>query len=139
MKNVLLLVLLCTLLSCGKDRGSRIPEVFVDYRITVQDFENGKGEYDIMFVDGYGVAGLLIYKVGAYQYKAYDRCSSVEPEKKCAVVRHTAFTVKDPCSGALFSLGDGTPQQAPAVRNLKEYSVRVINNFNILVSNDYGN
>ncbi|MBC8052045.1 MAG: hypothetical protein H7Y13_03175 [Sphingobacteriaceae bacterium] len=132
----ILLVFVFALLSCAKDDGSRIPETFVDYKTTVQEFESLKGEYDILLVEGHGIAGLLIYKAGAYDYRAYDRCSSYEPEKRCAVVRQTAFTVKDPCSGSVFSLSDGAVQQGPAVRNLKRYRVRVVNNFNILVSND---
>ncbi|MGV3509365.1 MAG: hypothetical protein ACO1N7_08765 [Sphingobacteriaceae bacterium] len=131
--------LFISFLSCSKNDGSRIPEAFVDYRTTVMDFDSRKDENDIVLVNGQGVAGLIICKVGQYSYVAYDRCSSVNPEKRCAVVPDNRFTATDPCSGAMFSLIDGAPAKAPAERNLKRYNVRVSNNFNILVSNDYGN
>lgn len=124
------------LLSCGKDDGKRISEVFVDYRTTITEFDINSDQYDVLVVDGHGVAGLIIYKSGQNSYKAYDRCSSVDPEKKCKVEHNSSFTATDPCSGAMFSLQDGSPVKAPAVRSLKQYRVQVINNFNIRVSND---
>jgi nitrite reductase/ring-hydroxylating ferredoxin subunit len=139
MKATILLVFLFTLLSCGKDDGSRIPDVFVDYKTTVTEFNLNSDQNDVLLVNGHGVAGLIIYQSGVNTYKAFDRCSSVEPEKKCQVVPNGSFTATDPCSGAMFSLQDGSPAKAPAVRGLKEYRVQVINNFNIRVSNDYGN
>lgn len=139
MKSGILLVFFITLLSCGKDNGSRIPEVFVDYKTTVLEFDLNSDQNDVLLVQGHGVAGLIICKLAPGSYKAYDRCSSVNPEKKCAVVPDNGFTATDGCSGAMFSLQDGSPVKAPAVRGLKEYRVQVINNFNILVSNDYGN
>ncbi len=141
MKYGLFFLMLITLLSCGKDDSPRIAEVYVNFPFTVQDFSiNSKDNKDgVWLVDKQGVAGLIIVKTLTNTYKAFDRCSSVDPDKKCAVVTEGTYIASDPCSGGKWFLLDGSPQKAPAVRNLKEYQVRIINGFNLLVTNDYGN
>jgi hypothetical protein len=134
MRNILLSLFLLTLLSCSKDNSSRIPEVFVNYQVTFQEFDIKKNENGILLVNGHGVAGLMIIKISANTYKAFDRCSSVEPEKRCVVVPESSFTASDPCSGAKYSLFDGSPAKAPATRGLKEYQVNTTN-FQLIVSN----
>ncbi|WP_256012952.1 hypothetical protein [Desertivirga xinjiangensis] len=122
--------------SCGKD-SSDIPYVPVDYRITVQEFGiRTSGTNGLLTVQGKGVAGLLIYK-NAGTYVAYDRCSTVNPEKRCAVIQDpkSIFELVDTCSGAKFLLLDGSPVKAPAKRSLRQYSVSVSNNSLIQVSN----
>ncbi len=141
MKYGLFFLMLITLLSCGKDIGSRIPEVFLNYSVTVQEFDIKKDPNGIMIVNNQGVAGLMIVKISSNSYKAFDRCSSVDPDKRCVVVPDPEGTLiaSDPCSGGKWLLLDGSPFKAPAVRNLKEYQVRIINNFTLVVTNDYGN
>jgi nitrite reductase/ring-hydroxylating ferredoxin subunit len=122
---------------CGKDDGSYIPTVSVNFQASLNDPRLLKlsSAGGAVAINGYGVAGLLIYRTGADSYVAYDRCSSYQPEKRCAVtVDDTGLTATDPCSGAKFLLSDGSPVKAPATRSLKPYSVYV-NNFNIFVSN----
>ncbi|HEY0896202.1 MAG TPA: hypothetical protein VGE15_06605, partial [Sphingobacteriaceae bacterium] len=68
-------------------------------------------------------------------YVAFDRCSSVNPEQKCAVnVDDPSLTATDPCSGAVYSLFDGAPMKAPAKRPLKNYDI-AIRGFEITVIN----
>ena len=126
---------LVLLYSCGKD-SSDIPYVRVDYRISVVEFEQRANSNRVMTVQGQGVAGLVIYRNGS-NYVAYDRCSTVNPEKRCAVVPdpNSVFELVDTCSGAKFLLLDGSPAKAPAKRSLRQYSVTVSNNFLIQVSN----
>ena len=138
MRAFLLSLIVLTLLSCGKDNSSRIPEVFVNYQVTIQEFDIKKNADGIMLVNGHGVAGLMIIKTPSNNYIAFDRCSSVEPEKRCVVVPESSFTATDPCSGAKYSLLDGSPAKAPATRGLKQYQVN-LTNFQIMVSNNYGN
>jgi nitrite reductase/ring-hydroxylating ferredoxin subunit len=77
-----------------------------------------------VLISGYGVAGLIIYRRGDGVYVAFDRCSSYQPEKKCAVtLDDTGLSATDPCSGSKFSLNDGTPVKAPATRALRSYQV----------------
>lgn len=86
-------------------------------------------------IGGYGVAGLILYRTISGDYKAYDRCSTVNPENRCAVVLdNPTFTVTDKCTGAKYLLEDGSPAKAPAAVALKEYSVFISGN-NLQVTN----
>lgn len=131
------LFILISLLSCSKDNIDRIPDVYVSYKITLQEF-NIKSTNGLLLVNNQanaGVAGLIIYKRADGAFVAYDRCSSVNPQKRCAVVPDDPnLTATDPCSGAKFSLFDGSPVKAPAERSLKQYRV-IITNFDLMVVN----
>lgn len=118
-----LIIFLC--LSCAKDNTGRIPNVYLNYRISLQEFQI-KSTNGLLIVKNQGVAGLIIYRRPTGDYVAFDRCSSVNPEQKCAVVPDDpSLTATDPCSGAKFSLNDGAPVKAPAKRSLKQYQVNV--------------
>jgi len=130
-------VLLLSLISCRKDSLDRIPEAYVSYRITLQEFgiKNQNGLLLVNKQENAGVAGLIIYRRADGAYVAFDRCSSVNPQQRCAVVPDDPnLTATDPCSGAKFSLYDGSPVKAPAKRPLKEYRV-IITNFDLTVVN----
>ena len=135
--GILIVLISLSLLSCTKDGLDRIPEAYVNYRITIQEFniKNKNGLLLVNKMDNTGVAGLLIYRRADNAYVAFDRCSSVNPQNRCAVVLDDPnLTATDPCSGAKFSLFDGSPAKAPAKRPLKEYKV-IISNFEISVVN----
>ncbi len=109
------------LLGCAKE-GTFIPDVPVNYNITIQEFKI-RAVNNVLLVPDQGVAGLLIVST-AFGYKAYDRCSSVNPEAVCKITPDEgSITATDPCSGAKFLLTDGSPAKAPAVRNLKAYTI----------------
>ncbi|WP_036677971.1 Rieske (2Fe-2S) protein [Daejeonella oryzae] len=137
MKYPALLLLILTGISCSKDQEGRIPDVAVNFRASLNDprinqINNAGGA---VAISGYGVSGLILYNTGT-RIVAYDRCSSVNPQQACAVnIDNPTLTATDPCSGAKFSLNDGTPVKAPAKRPLKQYLVSIINNFEIAVTN----
>lgn len=135
--GILIVLISLSLLSCTKDGLDRIPEAYVNYRITIQEFniKNKNGLLLVNKMDNTGVAGLIIYRRADNAYVAFDRCSSVNPQNRCAIVPDDPnLTATDPCSGAKFSLFDGSPVKAPAKRPLKEYKV-IISNFEISVLN----
>ncbi|MNL03702.1 hypothetical protein D3C87_1242470 [compost metagenome] len=71
----------------------------------------------------------MIYRTTSGAYVAYDRCSTVNPEKKCAVeLDDPSFTVTDKCSGAKYLLEDGSPAKAPAKLSLKKYDALLAGN-----------
>lgn len=130
-----LLICLMLFLSCTKDKEGRIPDAYVNYHITVQEFQI-KSHNGVLLVSGQGVAGLIIYRRADNAYVAFDRCSSVNPEQRCAVTPDDpSLTATDPCSGAKFSLYDGSPVKAPAKRPLKQYLVSLSNSSEISVVN----
>ncbi len=129
----ILFVLLITA-GCGKDEGY-IPDVPVNYNVTITEFSL-KSVNNVLVVSNNGVGGLLIVKTPLGGYVAFDRCSTVNPEKICKVAPDdSGVTATDPCSGAKFSLLDGSPQKAPAERSLKAYNVSLQGNTLIHVSN----
>nr|WP_068889031.1 hypothetical protein [Pedobacter panaciterrae] len=129
-----LFLFVVTCWGCGKE-SEMIPNVFVEYNVTVQEFKI-KAKNNVLLVDNQGVKGLMIVAVGG-GYRAFDRASSVNPQNGgCAVVPDsTGITATDPCTGAKFLLLDGTPQKAPAVRNLKSYTTSLRGGLTINVSN----
>jgi nitrite reductase/ring-hydroxylating ferredoxin subunit len=131
----LFFISLLLLVSCGKDNSAFIPNVYINYHISLQEFQIKKNTDGVLLVNNEGVAGLIIYHRPDGMYVAYDRCSSVDPEKKCAVSPDTGgLTATDPCSQAKFSLYDGAAVKSPAKRPLKPYQVSV-SSFEIAVIN----
>lgn len=122
---VLVLSMLC--FSCGKTDPNYIPYVSVNFNALLTDPRLSKltASGGAVLISG-GVSGLIIYRSAANGYVAYDRCSSYEPQNRCAVtLDNPTLTVTDPCSGSKFSLEDGSPVKAPATRSLKSYSVTI--------------
>jgi nitrite reductase/ring-hydroxylating ferredoxin subunit len=130
--SILFVLILTT--GCGKDEGY-IPEVPVNYNVTITEFSL-KAVNNVLLVQDNGVGGLLIVKTPLGNYVAFDRCSTVNPEKICKVAPdESGVTATDPCSGAKFSLLDGSPQKAPAEKSLKAYNISLQGNTLLHVSN----
>ncbi len=124
----LITITLCCL-SCGKG-GDVVPNVAVNFQASSLDPRlsalNVPG--GAVLINGYGVAGLILYREPDGSYACYDRCSSYMPQNHCAVtLDQGGFTVTDPCSGSKFSLIDGTPVKGPATQALRSYSIEVSN------------
>jgi nitrite reductase/ring-hydroxylating ferredoxin subunit len=129
-------VLILSFLSCGKS-ASVVPSVAVNFEATLTDprLNALKTPNGAVIIDGYGVAGLILFREADGTYAAYDRCSSYQPQNQCAVtLDNPTLTATDPCSGSKFSLSDGTPVKGPATGSLRSYAVNV-SNFEIFVSN----
>lgn len=125
--SILLLLLFA---GCGKER-TNIPNVAVNFSTLLTDprLLRLSSPGGAVTINGYGIAGLVIYRTQDGRYVAYDRCSTVNPQKLCAVVLDDpTFTVTDPCSGAKFLLEDGSPVKAPAEISLKKYTAVVAGN-----------
>ena len=136
MKHILAIGTFLLLASCAKN-DSLVPDVPVNFRAPLNDprLSRLSSAGGVATIDGHGVAGLIIYRRPDNAYVAYDRCSSVNPDQKCAVKPDDpTLTATDPCSGAKFSLYDGTPVKAPAKRPLRQYTV-TITSFEISVTN----
>ncbi len=136
--NTLTLFSLLLSIGCSKTTDNSLPNVYVSYRDALSSPKLNKlsSAGNAVLIDGYGIAGLLLYKrVTDGVIVAYDRCSTVNPDKRCAVtIDNNNVTVTDPCSQAKFNLEDGQPSKAPATLGLKRYSVYTTQ-FEIVVSN----
>lgn len=115
------------LAGCGKE-NLVIPNVPVNFSSPLTDprLIRLSSPGGAVVLDKYGVAGIVIYRTLNGGYVAYDRCSTVNPEKQCAVeLDDPSFTVTDKCSGAKYLLEDGSPAKAPAELSLKKYNTFV--------------
>src|SRR5690606_22542703 len=92
-------------LSCKKGGCNVIPDVY--FRVSVPqsklavmgNFSEEKGGY----------AGVLLVNT-PYGIKAYDRCSTVNPgQRNAVIVDEGGLTATDPVSGAQFILMNGSP------------------------------
>lgn len=120
--------------SCGKEENY-IPDVVINYNITLTRFSLDATN-NVLLVPNQGVAGLVIVKTPLGGFVAFDRCSTVNPENKCKIVPDDSGVVAtDPCSGAKFSLLDGSPQKAPAERSLKSYNISLQGNVLLNITN----
>lgn len=125
--------ILFVLAGCGKQKDM-IPNVYVEYNVTVQEF-NIKAVNRVLLVPDHGVKGLMIVATGN-GYVTFDRSSSVDPQNGCQVSPdESGITATDPCTGAKYLLTDGSPQKAPAVRSLKIYTTTLRGGLTINVSN----
>ena len=132
----LLLSFLFMISSCGKE-SNYVPVVGVNFSAALNDPRISRLNVigGAVSIEGHGVAGLIICKPTDNVYVAFDRCSTVNAEKRCAVIiDDPGFSATDPCSGAKFSMFDGAVVKAPAVRPLKQYHVYT-DNFTIRVTN----
>ena len=127
MRKILgILVMFLLFASCGKEENF-IPDYPVNHNVTLVEF-GISAKNNILLVPNKGVAGLMIIRT-PNGFIAFDRCSTVNPEKACAVEPDdSGFTATDPCSGGKFSLLDGSPQKHPAKVSLKRYSVVISGN-----------
>lgn len=131
MKYVIgLLFILILGVSCGKERNL-VPNVPVNFSSPLTDprLSRLSTAGGAVSLTGYGVAGLIIYRRADNAYVAYDRCSTVNPEKKNPInIDDPNLTATDPVSGAKYSLYDGSPVKAPATTSLRQYSVTIAGN-----------
>lgn len=128
--GLLLVIVLGT--SCAKE-NNLIPNMPVNFSSPLTDprLSRLSTAGGAVSLSGYGVAGIIIYRRADNAYVAYDRCSTVNPERKNAiVVDDPNLTATDPVSGAKYSLYDGSPVKAPAKTSLKEYRVTISGNAN---------
>lgn len=130
MKRIAGILMIMIFFSCGKgDRA--IPNAPVNFSAPLTDprLLRLSSPGGAVLINGHGVAGLIIYHKSDGSYVSYDRCSTVDPDKKCAVVLdNPSFTATDKCSGAKFLLEDGSPAKAPAKISLKKYNTYIAGN-----------
>ena len=128
-----LIIMLCN--ACAKEE-SYIPSVSVkeEWSLSHPWLSALNNTGTSVVVPG-GVAGIIIYRTASGGYMAFDRCSTVNPAKKCAVVANGTSIATDPCSGANYSLANnGSSGKAPAITPLKRYYVSV-DEFSITITN----
>ena len=74
-----------------------------------------------------GVRGIIIYRVNATSYNAFERNCSFHPNEACATVNvHTSgLYMTDPCCSSTFNFSDGNPSGGVAWRPLRRYRTQL--------------
>jgi nitrite reductase/ring-hydroxylating ferredoxin subunit len=125
-------VLACLILfsGCTPDPGDD-PIPFVPFseiyiNLNLPEYVSLKFDGGSMPIDG-GVRGLILYRVNATTYYAYERNCSFQPNEACATVdiHISQLYMFDPCCGSSFSFSDGSPIGGLAWRPLRRYRTRV--------------
>ena len=112
--------------ACKKGGCNVIPYIPVNrIPFSVAQYPKLAGANGSITLDG-GVAGVIVYNTGN-GFVAYDRCSTVDPERRCAVEvsSDNPLVAVDPCSKAEFILLNGSPSKL-AECPLKPYYVESV-------------
>ncbi|MFZ5972416.1 MAG: hypothetical protein ACOYXA_12560 [Bacteroidota bacterium] len=81
-------------------------------------------------INNIGVRGVIVYRVSANVYRAYERNCSYQPNDACATVDVHASNLYlfDSCCGSTFSFDEGLPTGGPAWRPLRQYRTQFSGN-----------
>jgi len=110
--------------SCKDEDNNNIPLTEVNFIIQLDDPDYirlktiGGWEY----LSG-GSRGIIIYRLGQNEFRAYDRHCTFQPSNTCALVSvdPNNITASDDCCGSAFLLSDGSVSRPPATTSLKQY------------------
>ena len=121
--SVAMILMGMILFSCKKESDT-IPLVEVNLVI----YPNDPQYINLQIVSGWeyitgGSRGLLVYRYGQDEFRAYDRHCTYNPLDECGKVEvdSSNIIVTDLCCGSEFSIIDGIVIKEPAVVPLKQY------------------
>jgi len=108
-------IALCLLIAgCRTNRNHPVPNIPFDITIdlTLPTYDDLQGVGGYAFVNA-GSKGVIVYRRGVDDFVAFDRHSPADPEGTCSqpLTPDTSnfLLLNDACSGAQFSLFDGSP------------------------------
>ena len=81
------------------------------------------GGYKVISSSEGGVQGIILYRVDASTYIAYERNCSFQPNGACVTVEvhNSGLYMLDPCCSSTFFFATGQPMGGPAWRPLRKY------------------
>lgn len=124
-------LILLSLVGCTRDLSDDpipiIPFVDVVINLNLPEYLSLRTDGGNKELSTGGVRGLIIYRVSATSYIAYERNCSYHPNEACATVNvhSSGFFMVDPCCSSNFSFTDGTPTGGPAWRPLQRYRTQL--------------
>jgi hypothetical protein len=79
-------------------------------------------------INSIGVRGVIVYRLDAATYLAYERNCSFRPNEACATVNvhSSSLYLVDPCCNSTFSFSNGAPAGGMASRPLRQYATELI-------------
>ena len=110
--------------ACRKEENNNVPLTQVNINIVLDDpdYINLKTIGGWEYISG-GSRGIIVYRLGENEFKAYDRHCTFQPSNTCALVSVDVnnITASDDCCGSSFLLQDGSVSKPPATTSLKSY------------------
>ena len=77
-----------------------------------------------IYVSGYGIKGIVIYRISQTQFAAFERSCTYDgcSNSKAIVWTHNSgVALRDSICGSVYNISDGTLQQGPATVQLYQY------------------
>jgi Rieske Fe-S protein len=115
--------MILTLASCKKD-SFQFPYVPVRLELGLYSDLGQLGPGDVMFKEGYGVRGLIIYRDTENFYYVFDRACTFEKNFSCSVNKDASFNqvMECPCCKSRYLLGESAdPIKGPSSHSLVRY------------------
>lgn len=125
-KLYITVVLIALAFGCAPDPGDDaipyLPFSEIVINLNLPDYTALKTDGGYKLIDG-GVRGIILYRVNATTYLAYERNCSFQPSEACATVdvHISGLYMYDPCCGSSFSFANGSPIGGVAWRPLRRY------------------
>lgn len=109
----LVLIFLTSTSSCNKNRRHPVPSIPFDITININlpSYSNLTGVGGYAYVQG-GSKGIIVYRRSTYEFVAFDRHSPANDgtcEDPLVTNDDNFLQMDDLCTGATFSLYDGSP------------------------------
>ena len=142
MKKILMItVLVIGSFGCKKKANQNpVPNVSFDITINVNlpSYSALTGVGGWVYVNNVGAKGIIVYRRATQEFVAFDRQSPKDINGTCAkpLTPETSnfLTLKDSCSGATFSLYDGSAQSGSEF-GLRQYAVTWDGSTNLRIYN----
>jgi hypothetical protein len=131
-KRVFAWSLVILLLSCQPDMSDDpIPLIsFPDFvaNLLAPEYQSLSVVGGYKEINSIGVRGVIVYRLNASTYLAYERNCSFRPNEACATVNvHTSsLYLIDPCCNSSFSFDNGAPTGGVASRPLRQYATELV-------------
>lgn len=130
---------LLLMISCNKNRNHPVPSIPFDISINISlpSYADLQSVGSWTFVSG-GAKGIIVYRKSFDQFVAFDRQSPANGGADCAIAltpdTSNFLQLNDVCSGARFSLYDGSPMSGSDF-GLRQYQVVWDGNFMVRIYN----
>jgi nitrite reductase/ring-hydroxylating ferredoxin subunit len=125
------LFLFVFLTHCQKDAYTPLPHVDVNIQILPNSIQyldlNAVGGF-IYLTANYPSRGIIVYRLGPNDFKAYERTCPYDPDGCCSgsscsrlVVEENRLSIIDSCCNSVYLILDGSNISGPSTYPLKQY------------------
>jgi len=99
----------------------------VTVNLSYPQYQRLKLDGGYVYIEGAGLRGIILYRVGENSFIAYERACPHHAEESCAVVQvdGSSLFMVDHCCKSTFNFSDGQPTGGPAQRALLQYRIEI--------------